>query len=340
MEERSEQTYAPVRRNSVTVTAVVPTFNEEAHIGTCLLGLLRQEGVPGDVEILVVDGGSRDRTVDIVRSFPEYGQQLRLIHNPHKLQVYAWNAGMREARGEYYAMISAHAEYGPRYLAECLEVIRRTGAAAVGGVQRPYGEDIIGRTIACCMSSGFGIGNARFRYTSQEEETDSVFAMFTRRDTLERLGGFDESLPFDEDSDLNYRIRSSGGKLVVSPSIHVRYAVRRSLRALWKQMYRYGYWRRFTQMKHPREVPLRIYAPALLITGLAVSVALAATPVRPLALVVPGAYAVFLGVAVLAAMRRTGFAAPLVPLALSTMHVSYGTGWLTAVVRTLSRKRR
>lgn len=334
MEQRSAQTDELVRRDRVVITAVVPTYNEEAHIGSCLLSLLRQSGIDGVVEILVVDGGSSDRTIDVVRSFPEYGANVRLLLNPRRLQVFAWNTALREAQGEYYAMISAHSEYGPTYFADCIDVMRRTYAAAVGGVQHPYGTSAIGRAIAWCMSSSFGMGNARFRYTKREEEAESVFAMFTRKRTLEDLGGFDIRLPFDEDSDLSYRMRSAGGKIVVSPRIEVRYAVRQSLRALWKQMERYGFFRRFTQLKHPRRAPLRTYAPAMLFAGMLLSALLLATPARAFGLFIPAIYAAFLTAGAAASIRRTRFAAAIVPVALATMQLAYGWGWWRAAVTT------
>lgn len=340
MDERSEQAYEIVRGDRVVVTAVVAAYNEERHIGQCLQGLLAQEGVPGDIEILVIDGMSTDRTADVVRSFPEYGTRIRMLQNPRRLQVYAWNTALREARGEYFAMVLAHAEYAPTYFASCLEVMKRTGAAAVGGVQRPIGTGTLGRAIAWCMSSPFGMGGARFRYTDQEEESDTVFSIFTRRDTLERLGGYDERIAFDEDSELNYRLRSTGAKLIVSPRIRVQYHVRESLKALWKQMNRYGYWRRFTLLKHPHRLPWRVYAPAALVAGLALSVAALPSPLlRPFAFIVPALYGAFLLAAGVAAVPRAGVSAPLVPLAVLTMHLAYGFGWWSALltVRSLER---
>jgi glycosyltransferase involved in cell wall biosynthesis len=332
MDERSEQTHDLVRRNRVTITAVVATYNEEAYIGNCLTGLLAQQCPDADIEILVVDGTSTDRTVDIVRSFPEFGSKIRLLFNPRRLQVYAWNEALREARGEYFAMILAHAEYAPTYFAECLEVMRRKGADAVGGVQRPIGCGIVGRAVAFCMASSFGVGNARFRYTNAEEESDTVFSIFTRCETLRSLGGYDERVPFDEDSDLNYRLHRRGGKLVVSPRIHVRYYVRESLRGLWKQMYRYGYWRRFTQLKHPGKVPVRVFAPSILLAGVLLSAALAITPIRLGAALIPGLYALFLLMATLRAIPPAGTAAAGVPLVLATMHAAYGAGFWIALL--------
>ncbi len=332
MEQRSEETTDLVREPGVVVSAVIAAYNEERHIGACLEGLLAQRDVPGELEIIVVDGMSRDHTRAIVRSFIERGANIRLVENPRRLQVYAWNVGWRAAQGKYVALMSAHAEYSPTYLASCLDVLQRTGAAGVGGVQTPYGENDLGRAIAWCMSSAFGMGNARFRYAANEEETDSVFGIFTTREVLERVGGFDERVAFDEDAELNYRIRAVGGKLIVSPKIGVRYHVRESLHALGKQMYRYGYWRRFTQLLHPGDVPLRVYAPPALVAAAALSAALVLTPFRVLALAVPAAYSAFLLAATAKAFAQIGRYALLVPVSLTVMHASYGFGWWCGLI--------
>lgn len=332
MDDGSRQIDAIVRRDSVAITAVVATYNEEQYIGRCLMALLAQQDVPGGFEILVIDGGSRDQTADIVRSFPEYGTTIRLLRNPRHLQVHAWNIALEEMRGEYYAMITAHAEYAPDYFARCLQTLGRTGAAAVGGVPRACGEGRLGHAVAFCMSSPFGVGGARFRYLTREERCDTVPLLFARRETIEAVGGWDERIAFDEDSDMSYRLRARGGKLIVSPAIGVRYYVRRSPRALWKQMYRYGFWRRFTQIKHPSKVPLRIMAPSLFLAGLVLSAGAAATPLRGLALIVPGLYAAFATVAVCRAIPRIGSSALLVPAAMLIMHTAYGVGYWKALL--------
>lgn len=316
------------------ITALVATYNEERHIGRCLTDLLQQRNLAdNDLEILVIDGRSTDRTVDIVRSFPEFGSRIGLIENPRRLQVYAWNLGWHTAQGEYVAFIGAHTSYSPDYLAECLEAIHRTGAEAVGPVQVPSGTTLLGKAIAWCMTSRFGVGNARFRFTRREEEVDSVFSMFLRRKTLERMGGFDERVPFDEDGEFNYRLRAAGGRIVVSPRLGARYFVRNSFRALRGQMFCYGYWRRFTRILHPRRVPMRVYAPPALVVGLIASILLSLSPFWPFAFIVPLAYVGFVLLAVLNAVPAIGlFPALYVTLALPCMHVSYGAGFLRALM--------
>jgi len=320
----------PATTRSPLVTAVVATYNEEAHVRLCLEGLLNQRDVGGDVEILVVDGGSSDATVDIVKSLPEYGSRIRLIPNPRRFQVYAWNIGIREARGRFVALFSAHTEYSPDYLARCLEVRERTGAAHVGGVQVPVGDGPIGNVIAWAMQSPFGIGDARFRYAREEQFADVAWGLFCEKTILEAIGGFDESIPFNEDSELFYRLRRAGYTIFMSPSIKVTYHTRSSLPRLAQQMFRYGFWRRKTQMIHPRYVPLRVYVPPMLVLGLVLSILGYAAARTPFAAIAPAAYVLFLATAAIVASlkRRNIWTFFITPIVLAVMHISYGVGWL------------
>jgi succinoglycan biosynthesis protein ExoA len=318
------------------VSAIVATYNEERHIGRCLAGLLGQTLSPDLYEIIVVDGGSDDRTRDIIQKIPGFGRQVRLLDNPRRFQVFAWNLGVREARGEYVVFISAHTEYAPDYLCACLEAMERTQVDCVGAVQVPIGTGILAEAIAWALQSPLGIGNAHFRYAKVEREVESVFGGFFRRDTFLRFGGYDETNLFDEDGDLSYRIRAAGGRIVVCPSIRVRYHVRQSLGPLARQMFRYGFWRRQTQVRHGwRSTPLRVFAPPLLVGVSFISLTGAVVAGRPVLLSVLIPYVVFLGVAAYMAWqnsRRWGIAL-LVPVVLATMHVSYGLGYLVGVSR-------
>ena len=316
------------------ITAIIATYNEERHIGRCLTDMLAQRGISDDdLEIIVIDGRSTDRTAAIVRSFPEFGTRIRLIENQRRLQVYAWNLGWQAAQGQYIAFIGAHSSYDCEYLRGCLEAIQRTRADAVGPVQVPVGTTVLGKAIAWCMSSQFGVGNARFRFTRREEEVDSVYSMFLSRETLERLGGYDERVAFDEDDEFNYRLRAAGGRIVVSPVLRARYFVRNSLRAVHRQMFCYGYWRRFTRVLHPRQVPPRVYAPPTLVVCLVASVPLLLSPLWQLAFIVPFAYASFVILAAASAARKNGFySALLVAVVLPCMHMSYGLGFLRALM--------
>jgi hypothetical protein len=156
-----------------------------------------------------------------------------------------------------------------------------------------------------------------------------VFGDFFKKSVLLALGGYDESIPFNEDSEFNYRVRQAGYSILLSPSIHVRYHVRSSLSGLARQMFRYGFWRRRTQLEHPRYVPWRIMVPPIMVLGTLLSLMVFALAKSPLGLVIPGMYAAFVGAATIAgAVRsRAPLSALCLPLVLPVMHFAYGTGW-------------
>lgn len=304
-------------------TAVVAALNEERHIERCLRQLLNQRGVDADLEILVIDGGSTDRTVEIARSLAQADSRIRLLDNPQRYQAYAYNRGIREARGEYVWFVVAHADYADDYLCEAIALSRRMDAANVGGVPKAIGDTATGKAIAFAMSSPFGVGDATFRYVEGERYADSVFVGVARRDCLLEIGGFNEDVPVGEDVDLNMRLRLAGYRLAMGPRLRCRYHMRRNLAAFATQMYRYGFWKRKAQMHFGTKVPLRVFAPPALVAALGIS------PVLPFPLcwLAIGAYVAFLSLATASAARRIGLHAFLVPPALATMHLAYGLGW-------------
>ena len=309
-------------------TAVVATLNEEKHIARCLQCLLDQRGLSGDLEILVFDGGSDDRTVEIVRSFPEFGTRIRLFENAQRYQAFAYNRGIRAARGAFVWFVVAHADFAEDYLAEAIALLQRMDAANAGGMQRAVGNGSLTQAIAFAMSSPFGVGDAKYRYVDSERYTDSVFLGVARRECLLAIGGFNEDIPFDEDTDLNLRLRMAGYKVATSPKLRCNYHVRPTFAALAKQMFRYGFWRRKNQTHFGNLIPLRVLAPPALVLGLLLSPLLPA----PLCWATAAAYALFLGGATAAAARRIDVLAFLVPPVLSTMHISYGLGWLAGLL--------
>jgi glycosyltransferase involved in cell wall biosynthesis len=94
----------------ILVSIVMAVLNEEEYIERCMLSLLSQRNVPGEYEVLVFDGGSEDRTLTILQDIAKQDHRVRLLKNPHRIQVYAFNLGLKEARGQYIAVVGAHAE--------------------------------------------------------------------------------------------------------------------------------------------------------------------------------------------------------------------------------------
>ena len=183
--------------------------------------------------------------------------------------------------------------------------------------------------MAVAQSHPLGVGDARYRTGGDPGEVDTVYLGVFRREALERVGGFDETLVRNQDYELNWRIRQAGGTVFFHPDLRVRYLPRDRLGRLWRQYFGYGTWKREVLRRHPGSARWRqLVAPALLV-GLAVSALLAVTPAWPLALPVPGLYAgALIGAALTTAIRRRDAAALLLPIVLPTMHLAWATGLL------------
>jgi succinoglycan biosynthesis protein ExoA len=192
------------------------------------------------IDVTVADGGSTDRTREIVQRLASQDPRVRLIDNPRQRQAAGLNLAIAASRGEVVARLDGHAEWQPGHIRRCVELLQETGADNVGGSINAVGETLLGTAAAFASSSPFGVGGARYRYWTRVTETDTVFLGCYRRSALERVGAFDERVAAQEDYELNYRIRRSGGKVVFSPSLSTTYWTRSTWQGLARQFFRYG----------------------------------------------------------------------------------------------------
>jgi len=250
------------------VSIILPTLNERRFLRDCLDSLLAQD-CPDIIEIIVVDGGSSDGTRDIATAV---GPPVRLVDNPNVTAAAAMNVGVAEAKGEIVCRADAHTLYATDYVSRCVAVLEETGASNVGGVMRPVGTTSFGRAVAAVTSSPLGVGPGKFHYASERLEVDTVYLGCWRRETLVALGGYDETrLQWAaEDQELNFRLRRSGGRVVLDPSIRSVYFPRDTPRSLWRQYFNYGVAKASTLAKHGTLPTLRPLAPAALVAGSAV----------------------------------------------------------------------
>jgi succinoglycan biosynthesis protein ExoA len=316
------------------ISVIIPTLNEEKHIRAVIDDMLGQEGLDADIEVLVADGGSKDTTRSIVAEYSRRGN-VRLVDNPKRYQVYGYNLAIRAARGSIICIIHAHAEYSREYLATCMETRNRTGAANVGGVISHRGDGLIGEAIALAMSSPLGVGDSSYRHATHEQWCDSVMGAFVDRRIFDEVGFYNETNIINEDCEFNYRLRAAGYKIFLTPRIEVTYYVRSSLTGLARQYLQYGFYRRWTEVQHPGSVPLRVYAPPLLVLGLAGSALLCAFGFLTAGAIVPALYLCFLAIGFFDGIRRTKrfLLALLEPVAIATMHLAFGFGWLRGFVK-------
>jgi succinoglycan biosynthesis protein ExoA len=335
---------------SLDVSLVIPIRNEIRHVDACVDSILGQRLDGLEMEVLLVDGASDDGTRERVMERAAADPRIRLLDNPNRKVSFALNIGMRASRGRVIVRMDAHALYADDYVRQCVAALERTGAAAVGGIQRaiPGADTTEARAIALAQHSRLGMGGGRHRRIGYEGPAESVWLGAFPRATVASVGGFDEDLFRSEDNDFFQRVRAHGGRLWVSAAIQARYYCRSTLRALFLQYYATGSEIVPTITRNRRALSLRHLAPGLgaLVAILVVVVAaLGPAPAAGVAAALAALAAVgYLGAVLLVALheaRPNGLR--VVPWLLATfpvLHASYAIGTVVGALKTPGRIRR
>ncbi len=322
------------------VSIVIPCYNEERTIGQVLEALRAQTHPLDDLEVLVADGMSSDGTRRVIAEYAQAHPELslRVVDNPDRSIPAALNRGIAQARGEVIIRIDAHSMPHPDYVERCLLVLEQTGATNVGGVWeiRPGGRGWIARAIAIAAGHPLGAGDARYRTQGRAGPADTVpFGAF-RREWLERVGGYDESLHSNEDYELNVRLRRSGGEVWLDPGIRSVYLARPDLVSLSRQYSRYGFWKSRMWVRNIGTLRWRQALPPAFVAG-AVGLALLGLVWRPAWVLLGVQWGAYGLVSILLgaweALRRRNAALVIgFPLAIWTMHLSWGSAFLWGLI--------
>jgi len=217
------------------VSVLMPVRNEEQHIVGAITSVLQQE-VP--LELLVIDGASTDRTVELIAGIAD--PRLRLLSNPAGTIPSALNIGLARSRGEFVARVDAHARISADYLQVGLRQLKDPEVTAVGGIRVAVAGTAAGRAIAAALSSPFGVGNSINHYADTPQDTDHASFGVYRAAVAKALSGWDEQLLANEDVDFDHRIRLAGNRIRFDPAMKIFWQVREDLPAFAHQYRRYG----------------------------------------------------------------------------------------------------
>lgn len=306
------------------VSVIIAARSAATTIGETVSAALAQD-YQGAIEVVVaVPPGDETRA-----TLAEFGGKVTVVDNLGLTAPRGLNAAFDAASGAVIVRCDAHAVLPPDYVRTAVEALDQTGADVVGGIQRPVGVGFLQRAVAIAQSTPLGVGNARYRLGGKAGPTDTVYLGVFRRDTLDRLGGWSEDLDRNQDYELNYRIRATGGVVWFDPRLVVDYRPRDRLRLLWRQYFSYGRWKRVVVRRHSDSLRWRQLAAPLVVIGLLGSAGAALAGLGVVGAVLPTAYlagAVVTGV--VESIRRRDPAGLLAPAPLVTMHLAWGLGFL------------
>jgi succinoglycan biosynthesis protein ExoA len=306
-----------------SISIVIPVRDEAVAIRAALDSCLAQD-YDGYIEIIVADAMSEDGTRSIVSSYVT-NHNVTMIDNVGRSTPSGLNAAINASGGMVVVRCDAHSVLPSDYVSTAVEILRRTGAVNVGGIQKALGTQPMQRAIAAAMSSRFGVGDARFHTGGPAGSVDTVYLGVFDRAAVEAVGGFDERLIRNQDYELNIRLRKAGGTVWFDPELSVGYRPRGSWGALWRQYLEYGRWKAVVMRMHPESTRVRPVVPPLGIVGIVLGL-LVGLRFRP-ALVLPVVYLAALTAAVVGARR------PLIAPVLGCIHTAWATGFLSSVHR-------
>jgi len=309
------------------VAVIMPILNESRHLRAAVAAVQAQD-YRGLSEIVLALGPSTDDTDVIAKELAAADPRISTVPNPTGATPCGLNAAIAASTAEIVVRVDGHAILPPDYVRVAVEELTATGADNVGGIMAAEGITPFEQAVARAMRSRLGIGAARFHVGGEAGPADTVYLGVFRREILQRVGGFDESLRRAQDWELNHRIREAGGTVWFTPRMQVTYRPRPDLPALAKQFFRTGQWRRGVIRRIPRTANARYLAPPAAVLGV-VGGAVLGLSGKKIGWLGPGGYvAAVLAGSAANAKGLDARAAARLPVVLTTMHMAWGAGFL------------
>ncbi len=309
------------------VSVVLPILNEERFLADAISAILAQE-YSGELEVILALGPSKDRTDEIAAKLHEMDPRIVLVSNPTGKTAAGLNASIAAAKFEIICRIDGHAEISKSYIRDAVEIMQESDAVNVGGIMAAVGKNSFENAVARAMRSPIGVGGARFHVGGSAGPADTVYLGVFKKSALHAAGGYDERFIRAQDWELNYRLREAGGVIWFDPRLAVIYRPRPNLRALAKQYFEYGRWRRAVSRHHKGTVNYRYLAPPLATLTIALSI-ITGLLVHPLLLIPALSYASAILFASLL-IGKSWSERVILPAVLTTMHISWGIGFITS----------
>ncbi|MGE5562868.1 MAG: glycosyltransferase [Bacillota bacterium] len=291
------------------VTVVVVARNEERNISACIGSLAAQDYAA--FSVILVDDGSTDRTVELARrALPS----IRVISSPTRSISRNREIGWRSAKTDFVAFLDADCEAPPHWLSSLVSAALATGAAAVGGGNRPpSGESAHYDALALMLQTFLGSRDSiqgRLPKEGRFVEHLPGLNVLYRTECLRLVDGYDPRFArMGEDEDLSRRMTDVGLRLYVTPEATVIHRQRADLASWFRNMRAYGRGRTWLLRRHPNAVSPLFLLPPLIIPSLPVYLPLIAV------------YAAWLALRA----SRPALAVRLFRLFVAT-HVAYGIG--------------
>mgnify|MGYP003394054389 CR=1 FL=1 len=231
-------------RISPIISVIVPVLNAGSFINDCVTSLINQDFPKDQYEIIIVDNGSKD---DTINRLTEYGNSITMLHESKKGSYIARNTGINTAKGEIIAFTDADCIADKNWLKELyIRFVSEDIGCVVGSVIPNPGESLV------------EIYSRNKKILSQETVVDSRYLPYGqtanaafRKEVFTKIGNFDERLMSGGDADISWRMQiKTDYKLVYNPESIVEHHHRTTFKGLFKQQFSYGFGRIWLYKKY------------------------------------------------------------------------------------------
>ena len=329
-------------KKSPTVSIIIPCYNEEKTIGFLLNAIKKQIYPMSNIEIIIADSLSTDATKEKISDFIRCNptMQVMVIDNTKQTIPSGVNCAAEAAQGEILIRLDAHSEPNDEYIKTSVDLLQNNIAENVGGIWEiePGENTCMAKAIAKAAAHPLGVGDAKYRVSKEAQYVDTVpFGAFYKK-TFEEIGRFDETMLANEDYEFNTRIKNSGGKIWLDPRIRSKYYARKNLKELAKQYWRYGFWKVKMLQRYPATIRWRQAIPPIFTANLfALGIFSIIIPFARIILGVELGIYLFslLLISLQTTLKNNNLCFLLMPLAIITMHFSWGGGFLNSLLTSL-----
>jgi GT2 family glycosyltransferase len=238
------------------ISIIIPTYNGAARIGKCLAALDR-ESQGRQVEVIVVNDGSTDGTLEVLSRFP----QVRIIDQPNSGPATARNRGAQEAGGDIIIFTDDDCEAAPGWLAAMLAPFADPQVVGAKGRYLTRQTGLVARFVQLDYED-------RYRITTRNPDIDFIdtYSAAFRRSNFLEMGGYDTSFPVAcaEDAELSFRMSAKGWKMRFVPDAMVYHQHPDSLAAFLKKKFKFAYWRVLAVKKNPSKAVSDSHTPQVM----------------------------------------------------------------------------
>lgn len=322
------------------VSVSVVALNEEKYLPAILQDILQQTYPHKDMEILLIDSISKDKTKEIMQDFAtkhrEEFWRIKVLDNTGKRLANGWNNALRNYEGNVIIRVDAHAHIPEDFVAKNIAVLE-AGEYVCGGRRPSIAEEdtLSARLLLAAESAVFGSGISTFRNSEKSGYVKSIFHGAYRREVFEKVGFFDERLGRTEDNDIHQRIRAAGYKIFMDKDIISYQYVRPTLKKMLKQKFMNGYWIGRTMYINADCISLYYFAPMILVMALLTAVSCVLYGEMGLLYLMLVTYGAVTLLSAFVAIKQNGWDCRFIAIAVVCflMHIFYGVGTIKGLLK-------